>query len=314
MQLLQQKEYFGQYGNVLKVSVSRTSAGSIQQFANNTCSVYITYSKEEEAVRCIQSVHGFMPDGRSLRACFGTTKYCHAWLRNVPCNNPDCLYLHEIGSQEDSFSKDEIISAYTRVQQITGCTNNMQQRSGTALPPPTDDYCNNNSPVIGKAAAKSSSNVPALSFTCSPPSSCSSRSGVLPLAALWESRASNSTPAGSVACPNGLFKRRADVNGLPAISTVSDSTEASILPNYGGQKCLSEDSHAVQTKNKLEVLRTEQHRVHSDAKGSEVSATLSSAPAVKLGNQSPHPAAAENDKQKVVCWLILLFLLVLPLV
>lgn len=31
-----------------------------------------------------------------------------------PCTNPDCLYLHEIGSQEDSFTKDEIISAYTR--------------------------------------------------------------------------------------------------------------------------------------------------------------------------------------------------------
>ena len=31
-----------------------------------------------------------------------------------PCSNPDCLYLHEVGPQEDSFSKDEIISAYTR--------------------------------------------------------------------------------------------------------------------------------------------------------------------------------------------------------
>ncbi|KAG4940682.1 hypothetical protein GYH30_044473 [Glycine max] len=48
------------------------------------------------------------------KACFGTTKYCHAWLRNMPCSNPDCLYLHEIGSQEDSFTKYEIISVYTR--------------------------------------------------------------------------------------------------------------------------------------------------------------------------------------------------------
>ncbi|MQM02601.1 hypothetical protein Taro_035368 [Colocasia esculenta] len=30
------------------------------------------------------------------------------------CNNPDCLYLHDVGCQEDSFTKDEIISAYTR--------------------------------------------------------------------------------------------------------------------------------------------------------------------------------------------------------
>lgn len=28
---------------------------------------YITYSKEDEAIRCIQSVHGFVLDGRSLK-------------------------------------------------------------------------------------------------------------------------------------------------------------------------------------------------------------------------------------------------------
>lgn len=39
MQLLQRREYFGQYGKVLKVSMSRTAAGVVQQFPNNTCSV-----------------------------------------------------------------------------------------------------------------------------------------------------------------------------------------------------------------------------------------------------------------------------------
>lgn len=34
---------------------------------------YITYSKEEEAIRCIQSVHGFVLDGRSL-------KYVHLYI------------------------------------------------------------------------------------------------------------------------------------------------------------------------------------------------------------------------------------------
>jgi len=28
---------------------------------------YITYSKEEEAIRCIQNVHGFVLEGRPLR-------------------------------------------------------------------------------------------------------------------------------------------------------------------------------------------------------------------------------------------------------
>lgn len=39
MQLLQGTEYFAQYGKVLKVSISRTAAGTIQQFPNSTCSV-----------------------------------------------------------------------------------------------------------------------------------------------------------------------------------------------------------------------------------------------------------------------------------
>lgn len=30
-----------------------------------------------------------------------------------PCNNQDCLYLHDFGSPEDSFSKDDIDSAFT---------------------------------------------------------------------------------------------------------------------------------------------------------------------------------------------------------
>ncbi|XP_074382889.1 uncharacterized protein LOC141724589 isoform X2 [Apium graveolens] len=44
---------------------------------------YITFSKEEEVIRCIQSVHGFVLEGNFLRASFGTAKYCHAWLRNM---------------------------------------------------------------------------------------------------------------------------------------------------------------------------------------------------------------------------------------
>ena len=43
-------------------------------------------------------------------ASFGTTKYCTYFLRNLPCNNPDCMYLHELGNEGDSFTKDEIAS------------------------------------------------------------------------------------------------------------------------------------------------------------------------------------------------------------
>ncbi|KAG9128623.1 hypothetical protein Leryth_017107 [Lithospermum erythrorhizon] len=101
--LLQWKQYLGQYGKVQKVSISRSSAGAIQHNENDTYIVHVTYSKEEEAVRCIQAFNGLVLEGRPLRASFGTTKYCYAWLRNMPCRNRDCPYLHEIGSQKDSF-------------------------------------------------------------------------------------------------------------------------------------------------------------------------------------------------------------------
>lgn len=41
MQLCQRREYFGQYGKVVKVAMSRTATGAVQIFPNNTCSVYV---------------------------------------------------------------------------------------------------------------------------------------------------------------------------------------------------------------------------------------------------------------------------------
>ena len=32
-----------------------------------------------------------------MKACYGTTKYCNAFLKGIPCNNSDCLYLHAEG-------------------------------------------------------------------------------------------------------------------------------------------------------------------------------------------------------------------------
>ncbi|GER42535.1 RNA binding (RRM/RBD/RNP motifs) family protein [Striga asiatica] len=154
--VLRRKEYFGQYGKVTKVALSRTAGGAIQQFVNDSCSVYITYSKEEEALRCIQSVHGFVLEGRFLRASFGTAKYCHAWLKNTLCNNPACLYLHAIGSDEDSFGKDEVAAVQTRsrVQQIVGATNGIGKRSGNVLPPADVAY-NSSSTFTDKSTIRS---------------------------------------------------------------------------------------------------------------------------------------------------------------
>ncbi|KAA8543984.1 hypothetical protein F0562_021839 [Nyssa sinensis] len=301
--LLQHREYFGRYGKVLKASISRTAAGAIQQVANDTCSVYITYSKEEEAVRCIQSVHGFVLDGRSLRACFGTTKYCHAWLRNMPCSNPDCLYLHEIGSQEDSFTKDEIISAYTRsrVQQITGATNNMQRHSGNVLPPPADEYWNNSSASSGKSFSKSASNNPASNVRSSSLNSTTGRSVALPAAASWGMRASNIqlSPA-SFSCVTEPSKQKPDsYGGSMAFSTaVASTAQVSSLHGDIGKKFIpNEESGIIQQKGKLEPREPVKQYISTDpqASASEIPVTLGIS-ATSAMNSQLHYSPTSNDK------------------
>ena len=60
-------------------------------------SAYVTYKHTADAERCIKEMDGVTVDGKVVRACFGTTKYCNSFLKGLPCNNSDCLYLHAIG-------------------------------------------------------------------------------------------------------------------------------------------------------------------------------------------------------------------------
>ncbi|KAF4354613.1 hypothetical protein F8388_009604 [Cannabis sativa] len=286
-ELLQRREYFGQYGKVLKVSMSRTAAGVIQQYQNNTCSVYITYSKEDEAIRCIQNVHGYVLEGRSLRACFGTTKYCHAWLRNVPCTNPDCLYLHEVGSQEDSFTKDEIISAYTRsrVQQITGASNNVQRRSGSVLPPPMDDYCDNSSASTAKPIVKNAPSNTVNTGKGSPPNGSSGKSIALPAAAAWGMRGSNCQPlAGNLTCTNGPSKQKLDT------VTVAGGTQTSVMHVDGGKRQPSDNIAETETLKPMKQHNSLDYQSNVLEKPDDSSSE-------NMSNQfSSSPVSRDNDR------------------
>lgn len=61
-----------------------------------------------------------MSDGNDIfdRASFGTTKYCSYFLRGVACANPDCMYLHDYGNEEDTFSKEEIVLRFDKIMSI----------------------------------------------------------------------------------------------------------------------------------------------------------------------------------------------------
>ena len=109
-QILRQYEYFGQYGKIEKIVINKNNLYSINSPHGPSVSAYITFENKGDAHACIAAIDGFWIENRALRASFGTTKYCTQFLRSQTCNNPDCMYLHALGDESDSFSKEEIAS------------------------------------------------------------------------------------------------------------------------------------------------------------------------------------------------------------
>ncbi|KAL1841643.1 hypothetical protein VTJ49DRAFT_6749 [Mycothermus thermophilus] len=107
LKTLRKPEFFGQYGNILKISISSRKGTDGQ---NQSLGVYVTFEKKEDAARCIAAVNGSQNGDRILRAQLGTTKYCSAWLRHEQCTNRQCMFLHELGDEEDSYSRQDLSS------------------------------------------------------------------------------------------------------------------------------------------------------------------------------------------------------------
>ncbi|KAK7245185.1 hypothetical protein RIF29_40020 [Crotalaria pallida] len=299
--LLQQKEYFGRYGKVLKVSLSRTSTGLIQHSASNICCVYVTYSKEAEAIRCIQSVHCFVLDGRSLRACFGTTKYCHAWLRNLPCRNRDCLYLHDYGSQEDSFTKDDLglALARSRVHQIIGATSNLNWRSGNVLPPSEDDsrHMSSASKLVSKSASDKTESHTKGSCSVGPVSST-----VAPAATSWAMRVSGSIPPDTTSsCSGNSAIRKVEASNDPQVPvSVVKSSEKSVLNTRSEEDKNSSEGHSGDVLLTSEVNK---HNVggNSQTYKSDVKEVIAEKlPSTVLSNSENSPAAFMGNDEDMV--------------
>lgn len=43
-----------------------------------------------------------------MRASYGTTKYCMAFLRGISCSDHSCMNLHEWGDEKDCFTKEDL--------------------------------------------------------------------------------------------------------------------------------------------------------------------------------------------------------------
>ncbi|KAM5443807.1 transcriptional repressor general negative regulator of transcription subunit 4 [Microsporum ferrugineum] len=110
LQTLRGDQYFGQYGDIDKIVVSKAKPGGNP---NQGIGVYVTFARKIDAATCIAAVDGSPNGDRVLRAQYGTTKYCSSFLRNESCNNRNCTFLHETGNDSDSFSRQDLSSMNT---------------------------------------------------------------------------------------------------------------------------------------------------------------------------------------------------------
>ena len=97
--LLAKKEYFGQYGKILKLIIVSKYDNITNKKSN---SAYITYSTNEEAALAVLSVDSILIEGKIVRAFFGTSKYCVHFLNNEECFNKEkCMFIHELADNDD---------------------------------------------------------------------------------------------------------------------------------------------------------------------------------------------------------------------
>lgn len=61
---LRGQQYFGQYGKIIKIVVSKSKDGGQ---GNQPLGVYVTFARKEDAERCIAAVDGSENGGRTLR-------------------------------------------------------------------------------------------------------------------------------------------------------------------------------------------------------------------------------------------------------
>ncbi|ESO05711.1 hypothetical protein HELRODRAFT_111136 [Helobdella robusta] len=105
-EVLKRHEYFGKFGKIHKVVINQSTSYIGSQ--GPSASAYVTYLRPEDALHAILVVNNLQVDNRTLKASLGTTKYCSHFLKGTQCTKTDCMYLHDLGDEAASFSKEDI--------------------------------------------------------------------------------------------------------------------------------------------------------------------------------------------------------------
>ncbi|KAL5007338.1 hypothetical protein ScPMuIL_016144 [Solemya velum] len=105
-EVLKKHEYFGKFGKIHKVVINQNTSYAGAQ--GPSAGAYVTYNRSEDALKALLVVNNIKVDGRTLKANLGTTKYCSHFLKGSQCPKGDCMYLHELGEEAASFTKEEM--------------------------------------------------------------------------------------------------------------------------------------------------------------------------------------------------------------
>jgi CCR4-NOT transcription complex subunit 4 len=139
---LRTDQFFGQYGKIQKIVINRRNNNN----GTPGLGVYVTFARKEDAARCIAAVDGMLMDGKYLRAAYGTTKYCSAYLRGQSCPNPNCMFLHEPGEEADSYSRHDLSTIQHVARQDSTNTKEKSSKPATKLYPSNTEQDNHNYP------------------------------------------------------------------------------------------------------------------------------------------------------------------------
>jgi hypothetical protein len=266
----------------------------------NICST----SLQEDALACILALDGFYVDGRNIRASYGTSKYCSAFIKNVRCNNPDCTYLHGMGDSEDTFTKQEIQAGYVtsgrdvlaRQQQLSAGTG-ARRRVGSGGPSNTGKV--SSSPVFPPPTYEEPSKPSQSNLVPPPPPATSSTTQFPPVSSASLHRANSNTGiAGfsAVAAGNGPIPSLAGVakmlrsSSLPLANTPS-KPEPALTP----AEMLSRQQEELRKKHPQNSTNTNRKKSSTtESANSQPTSAIPSAPAPASAGPAPPSTTAAS--------------------
>ncbi|XP_037708601.1 uncharacterized protein LOC119546413 isoform X2 [Drosophila subpulchrella] len=268
--ILKKHEYFGKYGKIHKVVINpSTTYAGVQ---GPSASAYVTYVNNSDALRAIQSVNNIMIDGRLIKTSLGTTKYCSHFMKNQQCPKGDCMYLHELGDPEASFTKEEMHQ---------GKHQEYEKRLHDTL---IASFGPNTAGIInGNGASKANAAIPSSSSA----SSSSSGSG---------------TNASSAA--NGQQKEAwpslsvSPINGREATASASNSSGKSKREKLRNEKRHEKNKSKNKNSGNTNSNASNKENYVPESRGSTSTETFAEAPADAPASTKPEPQQSSSNRSR----------------